>query len=255
VTREDPDCRWFQTAFGSSYLEIYGHRDEVEAEAAVELLLERFEVPEGAGPVLDIGCGAGRHLEALHHRGFRAVGLDLSQDLLRRAESRVAGGVVRADMRRLPFREGVFGAAISMFTSFGYFPDPGENGEVLREAHRVTVPGGGLAIDYFNREVVLAALVPESVRVAGGCRILERRRVRPGPGGTDWIVKNVEIYREGRPMEAWREEVAAFAPADLRRLVEAAGFEITACLGNYDGSPFDAGSSPRCLFLARRGSR
>lgn len=245
--------RWFETAFGPSYLEIYGHRDEAEAEAAVALLVASL-LAAGAGPILDIGCGAGRHLEALRRRGLAVVGLDLSPELLCRAGGRVGGRVVRADMRRLPFGPGVFRAAISMFTSFGYFRDPEENRDVLREARRVTAPGGGLALDYFNREVVLGGLVAESTRVVAGGRILERRRVRPGPEGVDWIVKTVEVRREGKPVETFREEVAAYSAGDLRRLVEEAGFEVEACFGDYDGGPFDPGASPRCFLVARRGS-
>lgn len=38
------------------------------------------------GPVIDIGCGAGRHVIALHQRGVRAVGIEISS---------VAAGIVR----------------------------------------------------------------------------------------------------------------------------------------------------------------
>ncbi len=42
-------------------------------DAAEETVLER-----AIGPVLDIGCGVGRHVVALRHRGIRAVGVEIS---------------------------------------------------------------------------------------------------------------------------------------------------------------------------------
>jgi SAM-dependent methyltransferase len=42
-----------------------------------------------AGPVLDIGCGPGRHVRALVDRGVRALGIDISCTAVRRAR---AGG-------------------------------------------------------------------------------------------------------------------------------------------------------------------
>jgi SAM-dependent methyltransferase len=42
-------------------------------DAAEEAVLDR-----AVGPVLDIGCGVGRHVVALRHRGVRAVGVEIS---------------------------------------------------------------------------------------------------------------------------------------------------------------------------------
>jgi SAM-dependent methyltransferase len=56
------------------------------ASAADERLLDRTE-----GPVLDVGCGPGRHVHALVLRGVLALGVDVSASAVRIANAR--GGV------------------------------------------------------------------------------------------------------------------------------------------------------------------
>ena len=72
---------WYETAFAAHYPLLYQHRDEAEARHCVDLLPRL--APLGEGTILDLGCGGGRHLELIAARGGRAVGLDLSADLLR----------------------------------------------------------------------------------------------------------------------------------------------------------------------------
>jgi SAM-dependent methyltransferase len=243
---------WFETAFGPYYADIYQHRDEEEADGVVAMLLERLpRAGAGTGPVLDIGCGTGRHLAALGRRGTSAFGLDLSPHLLALAARRAPGRVVRGDMRRLPFADGAFDAALSMFTSFGYFAESAENRRVLEEARRVVRPGGGLVIDYFNAERTLADLTPESARFVGRYDVVERRSLIGGPGG-ERIVKVIEIREGERLVDTLREEVTVYRPEELDALCRATGWTTIDRLGDYDGGRFDPAESSRLLLVARR---
>lgn len=63
-----------------------------EAPADEELLLDR-----AVGPVLDIGCGAGRHLVALRSRGVEATGIEVSRlavEIARGRDAKVLHGSV-----------------------------------------------------------------------------------------------------------------------------------------------------------------
>jgi SAM-dependent methyltransferase len=243
---------WFETAFGPYYTEIYQHRDDEEADGVVAMLLDRLPTA-GTGdlPVLDIGCGTGRHIAALGRRGTAALGLDLSPHLLALAARRAPGRVVRGDMRRLPFAEGVFRAALSMFTSFGYFADTAQNRAVLEEARRVVRPGGGLVVDYFNAERTLAELTPESARFVGRYDVVERRALESTPQG-ERIVKTIEIREGARLVDTLREEVTVYRPEELDALCREAGWEPIERLGDYDGGAFDPARSARLLVVARR---
>ena len=84
---------WYLDSFGDEYLRIYRQRDAESARREVEFLLDRFDLVAGTR-VLDLCCGAGRHLGPLLDRGCRAVGLDRSLPLVREARERLGGGVL-----------------------------------------------------------------------------------------------------------------------------------------------------------------
>ncbi|HEY6360784.1 MAG TPA: methyltransferase domain-containing protein, partial [Vicinamibacterales bacterium] len=58
--------------------------------------------------------------------------------------------LVRADMRRLPFRDAAFTLVVNLFMSFGCFRENSHHAEVLKEVSRVTALGGWLVLDFLN---------------------------------------------------------------------------------------------------------
>ena len=93
----------------------------------------------GPGNLLDVGCGTGAHTAAIAQRGWSVTGVDISEDQLRLARGREID-VVRADAAALPFEDGHFDAAVSMWTH----TDVDEFGLVLHEVARVLRPGAAL---------------------------------------------------------------------------------------------------------------
>ena len=88
-----------------------------DPEPLVVRALEGLLAPRGT-PVLDVGCGGGRHLVWLEREGFLAHGTDTAPHGLAHARSRLRRGdhpvrVALADMRALPFRGDRFGAVIA----------------------------------------------------------------------------------------------------------------------------------------------
>ncbi len=85
--------------------------------------------------VLDLGCGTGALLKEIQRSGprRRLVGIDLSptMTLVARRRSR-SGLIVRADVKRLPFRDGSFGGAVTTFPTRAVL-----DGEAMLEAARV----------------------------------------------------------------------------------------------------------------------
>jgi ubiquinone/menaquinone biosynthesis C-methylase UbiE len=243
---------WFEDAFGPWYRIVYPHRDGAEARRLVESLQARFAL-DGVR-TLDIGCGSGRHLEHFEKLGARVVGVDLSPSLLAEARGvrRELGArfaLVRADMRALPFAPGSFGGVTSLFTSFGYFPRTEEDRRALAEASRVLARGGFHVLDFLNRATVLAHPSPQSERVSGPYRILEKRAFEEGGRR---IVKKVTILpREGvEPLVEYEERVNLYSPDELRSLLGRVGLVVREEWGGYDGSPFDPARSSRHLLLS-----
>ncbi len=240
---------WYDRAFGPWYLKLYPHRDRGEADRALEALAPFLPA---AGPVLDLGCGSGRHLRGLGVRGLGVFGLDRSRTLLAAAaaDGLLRGRLTHGDMRRLPFRGGTFSAVLSMFTSFGYFESAEVHLHLLAEMARVARPGGALLLDYLNAPQLRTALEPRTERVVGeGFRVTELRHIEL-EGGEERVVKEVAITEAGGGLvERYAESVALYDAPRLLEMLREAGWREQALLGDYAGGPWSA-ASPRLIVVA-----
>ncbi len=200
----------------------------------MRLHLEVSGPPRGRS--LDLACGEGRHLRELRRAGVDAVGLDLSLPLLRLARRSETPPflLVRADMRRLPFRDASFSAVTSFFTSFGYFAAKAEDVEVAREIRRVLGAGGRFLLDYLNAAQVRAGLVPEEALELDGASVHVTRSIEG-----DAVVKQIRITSgQGGPPSEHQERVRLYAPDELERLLASAGLVTTDRFGDYEGARF-----------------
>ena len=227
-------AEWFEEWFGEEYLHLYPHRNEADAERVVALLSR--VLPWQAGwKVLDVACGAGRHLAALERAGAVPFGFDLSAPLLRRARGMTRRPLVRADMRALPFRPGVMDLTVNLFTSFGYFATDEEHHDAIGQMLATVRPGGWFVIDFLNAEQVRDALVPaETTRY--GDQIAEISRVITPDGR---FVRKTITLSTGRSFE---ERVRLLGPGDLERMITSFRARVTGRFGDYAGGPLAGGS-------------
>ena len=239
-----PAGEWFERWFGQRYLELYPHRNDEEARRGVHTLVELASLERGAR-VLDLACGAGRHLRPLDEAGYAAVGLDLSWPLLVEARGRQPNArLVRGDMRWLPFRSGAFDAVASFFTSFGYFATPAEDLLVAAEIRRLLRPGGVFVLDFMNADRVADRLVPCDVQMVGGATITQRRTIENGV-----VIKQITVEREG-DREEFEERVRLYGRDALERLLTDSGLRTDRALGDYAGEEFGS-DSPRLILYGR----
>jgi SAM-dependent methyltransferase len=239
------EADWFEETFGDDYLRIYQHRDETEAERAIDLIAAHVRGRD-IQSVLDLACGAGRHSKALCERWW-TVGLDLSAALLRVARRETPDApYVRADMRELPFRAESFDLVVNLFTSFGYFDDDQDHGRVLACVRTVMKPGGTLVIDFLNASQVRRNLVPYDERVENGITIEQSRIISPDDR---FVEKRIRLRERGRE---YVERVRLFSAGDLERMLEGAGFDVVQCFGDYAGSSWSENSPRTILFASRK---
>src|SRR5581483_11797952 len=109
--------------------------------------VEWLNIPPG-GVALDVGSGPGNVTASLARAAGSdglALGVDISEPMLTRAVRAEAGpqvGYLRADAQRLPLRDSVFDAVVSI-AMLQLIPDPAA---ALAEMARVLRPGGRLAV-------------------------------------------------------------------------------------------------------------
>lgn len=136
---------WYRRAFPpeETTRRPWADRTEAEVDRALAML-----GATGSERVLDLACGTGRHSLELARRGFSAVGVDISRDLLEIAEKdaeaqSLDATFAEADLRKLDFSE-EFDLVLSLNDgAVGYFETEEENRRTFEVVAQALRPGGG----------------------------------------------------------------------------------------------------------------
>ena len=245
---------WYVKSFGRDYLDLYPHRDEAEAQADVEAIINLI-APTKDESLLDLGCGAGRHLLALHNAGFRRiVGLDLSDELLQVAAERLAEAgadgieLVNADMGHIPYTE-YFATVLSLFTSFGYFERDEENAAVFAAVSASMRAGGQFLLDTLNRAWVMAHLVTEEEQKVAGRHLQIERRLTPDGRRVE---KTIRVLKLGNHEKTYHESVRLYTPSEIETVLKAEGFTNIRRYGSLEGE-LHRPESLRLILVAEKG--
>jgi SAM-dependent methyltransferase len=99
---------------------------------------DRAVLEHAVAPVLDIGCGPGRHLAALAAAGKDGLGLDLSPVAVRLARARGAEAILRSVFADVP-RAGLWQTALLLDGNIGIGGAPAA---LLGRARALVAPGG-----------------------------------------------------------------------------------------------------------------
>lgn len=111
---------------------------------------------------LDAGCGAGMAAQMAAKKGAKVSGIDASDQMVAIARQRVPNGDFHVgDLESLPFKD----ASFDLVTGFNAFQYAGNPVVALREAARVTRPGGHVVISTWGPpEKMPAASLVTSLR-------------------------------------------------------------------------------------------
>lgn len=104
---------------------------------------ERALVELVAAPVLDVGCGPGRHVVALAERGIPALGIDVCERALDLARNQGASVLHRSVFDRVP-AAGRWGSALLLDGNIGIGADPVR---LMRRVAALLRPGGRLLVE------------------------------------------------------------------------------------------------------------
>lgn len=239
---------WYKHWFGSTYYRIlYANRDELEAQAFVEKLINYLQ-PLPGSKMLDIACGDGRYTVQLAEKGFDATGIDISVESIQRAlkhEDEHTHFFIH-DMR-FPFYINYYDYAFNFFTSFGYFNRHRYHEMAAKAFGCALKPGGILVLDYLNKDYVINSLVPEETIERGNTDFHIKRSVN-----NNYIEKEIDFKdEEGKPRH-YEECVAAFGLKDFMAMFRKAGLSLVSTFGDYNLNEFSVFSSPRLIMIFKK---
>jgi SAM-dependent methyltransferase len=229
-----------EAVFGADYLRFYGpllteERSNFDAET-----VWRLAKLEPGCAVLDAPCGHGRIANRVAAMGAVVTGLDITPAFLDVArqdadERNVDVDYVHGDLRELGFTDR-FDAAISWFTSFGYWDDDTCRA-VLAGYARALRPGGRLLLELQNRDRVIRSFLPWVVHRVDDDLMVDAHR---------YDAERNRIYTERTlAVEAQRRKldfaVRMFTATELRDWLIAAGFETVEVMDG-EGEPLELDS-------------
>jgi len=104
--------------------------------------------------VLDLGCGAGRHVTYLAESGFTTYGADLSDTGLKLTKKRLGSRkidaeIIKCDMKSLPYIQSCFDAVVCVQTI--YHQTLKGIRETVSEIHRIQKKGGLLLANFHSK--------------------------------------------------------------------------------------------------------
>jgi SAM-dependent methyltransferase len=228
------------------------------------------EAASSGHSVLELACGTGRVTIPIADAGARVTGLDASAAMLEVAGAKTAGRNnprwLQADMTEFRLEER-FGLVIIPFSSFLHLLTVSDQKACLRLAHEHLVPGGRLALNIFNPDIVMIAswltgrrdalerLRRQASAIAGretwatrrystSQQSLDETRIEEGLSDEGAVISRV--YRNLRLRYVFRYE--------MEHLLALSGFEVEALYGWFDRRPFDD-ESRQMVWTARRTNR
>jgi SAM-dependent methyltransferase len=218
----------------SSYDAIAELYDPWSASVVEDVAFYLEEARRSGGPVVELGVGTGRIAVPIAADGIRVIGVDSSKGMLEVCARRAALVGVDVDLRVGDLREPPVAERVPLvicpFRSLLHMHTDEDRRRVLENARELLVSGGRFVFDVF----------------APGAKDIEQTHDR-------WLEREPGIFERA----VWDEEtrtltltvrgegtettmaLAWLGPEEWRALLERAGFEIEACYGWFDRTPYE----------------
>jgi SAM-dependent methyltransferase len=238
---------WYKEWFTDErYLRLYSNRNDAEAEQLITLI-EKVTGDDRSRCIIDIPCGAGRHLFSLSKRGYSNLhGRDLSPTLIEEAKERGEELGIQLNLAIADIRDPLprtYDLILNLFTSFGYFETDEEHQMVISNFAAALSEHGYIIIDFFNALLVREKFIPvfdvvlDNDEKANIAKKIEDGRIK----------KSIRFASDGKE---FIESVRLYTLDDFHQMFAKAGLHVEHTFGDYEGNRFTH-QSPRLIMFAR----
>jgi cyclopropane fatty-acyl-phospholipid synthase-like methyltransferase len=256
-----PD-NWYESFFHGVTLDLWRRAippEQTQAEA--EFLVEQLKCARGSH-VLDVPCGNGRLSFELAKRGLRVTGVDISEEFIAEAKSRLKDAVdpdahadgtdrqldfILADMRHLAGTR-VYDGAYCFGNSFAFLGHE-QTEEFLSALAGALKPGARFILETgMAAESVLPDFEEQSCHELGdlSLTIKERYIAEASCIDSEYIFER-EGKKETRVAREW-----IYTTAEIQRMLNRAGFEVLKLYGSLKCEPYKLGSRELLIVSERR---
>lgn len=226
-------------------------------------LFERIfaNVPDKS--LLDIGCGTGEHARFFASLGFRVLGVDASESMIekaRDAENPESVTFALGDMRTLDDSvSGRYGGALCIGNALPHLTDESGLEAFAKGLHNCLLPGAPVLLQILNYDRIIARgerYLPLSFRPDEEGEIVFLRLMKPNPDGSVLFFPSTLLLTddEDEPLKlvsSRRVPIRGWRSAELKTVMESAGFSAIELSGDVGGSPYDPESSGDIFLVAR----
>jgi len=221
-------------------LSMFSEQRWEDAPKEAEDIISLIGINQGAR-VLDLCCGVGRHSLALARSGYSVTGVDRTKEYLDVAKKKAKNEeldveFLEGDMRTFS-RPETFDAVVNLFTAFGYFEDPNEDKQVVKNVYESLKPGGVFLVDVMGKETIARIYQARDWHEDDdGTIYLQDRKVTKD---WSWLYNRwIRITKDGLRQE-FDVSQTIYSARELKELLEDCGFKNTKAYGNFKGVPYD----------------
>ncbi len=240
---------WFFDFFDENYLELYLEKQKEElAIKQVNFIINSLSLKK-EDRVLDLGCGIGRHIIELGKRRIFGVGVDFNEKYIEIA-NKLKGDLenvqlIKMDMREINF-EKEFDAAISVWTSFGYFSNE-ENLFLLKKINLSLKENGKFFLDIENIFYMLKNLPKERWEKVDDFYILERNDLNFKTSR----LKTERVIIKNGVIKTYTRIYRIFTLKEIELYLNKSGFKTINCFGGYEGEEYSI-QSKRLIVISEK---
>jgi len=221
----------FKREYANAYDYLYQDKDyEKECDFVEEIFKKHGK---SVKTILDLGCGTGGHALVLAKRGYKVVGVDHSEEMLKVARMKAKKAGLKIDFHKSSIQDlklnEIFDAIISMFAVMSYQTHNEDVALACKKAKQHLKQGGVFIFDVWNGLAVITEHPTQMVKeVARG----NERIIRITKPTVDTVSHTVDVKFEvlmlkGDKVISETEEihkVRFFFPQEIKYFLEVAGF-------------------------------
>ena len=231
----------------SPYDAIAGLYDPWSASVTEDVAFYLAEARRAAGSIVELGVGTGRIAIPIAADGLHVIGVDSSRGMLDICARRAALAGVELDLRLGDLMEPPVPERVPLvivpFRSYLHLHTDAERRRALGATHALLIPGGRLVFDVF-------APARDDIEETHG-RWLEREPGIWERGEWDTEARTLTLTVRGDSGEATMT-LTWIDAEEWRTLLVDEGFEIEACYGWFDRTPYTGLEDT--VWVARRSS-